>query len=139
MKLILTALSWLALIVGLLMLTLPIAVLSSAFSKEWNMLSIAIMLPALAMSIGLILVSIAFLRKKGKKEANSIATLTGFMTWISINAMTIDFADSAEEKFGALAIFGVLLLPIFLGMMTTRVMKAFIRKTYEPSSEPVGI
>jgi hypothetical protein len=139
MKLILTVLAWIFLVVGLLSLSLPFAVLSSALTGEWNAFSIVIMLPALFLGIGLIWISVTYLREKRKNVAESMATLTGILVWITINGVTIDFADLVEERFGVFALFGVVFLPIFLGMMTTRFMKIFIRRAYKRNSDQGGV
>jgi predicted MPP superfamily phosphohydrolase len=139
MKLFLKVLAWIYLAVGLLALSLPFAVLSSALTGQWNALSIIMMLPALFLAIGLIWLSVTYLREKRKNVAESMATLTGILVWLSINTATIDFAEPVEEKFGTFAIFGVIFLPIFVGMMATKLMRMFIRKAYEQSSDQGGV
>ncbi len=139
MKLILTVLSWLYLVVGLLALSLPIAVLSSAFRGEWNSLSLFMMLPALFLSIGLIWISVTFLREKRENIAESMATLTGLLLWITINTKAINYVDVIDEKFGAFAGFGVILLPIIIGVGATKLMKRLIRRAYEQKSDQGGV
>jgi hypothetical protein len=143
MKLILTALSWLFLIKGILLfLSLAILVWLPVFYRELNLFSVIMIVmafSALALSVGFIFGSINFLRKKGEKEAYRIATLTGFFVWITVNSMTIKLADPAEE-FETVAAFGLIfLLPILLGIISTRVIKILTRKAYDPNSEPGGI
>jgi len=139
MKLILTVLSWLYLVVGLLALALPIAVLSSVFKGEWNSLSMIMMLPALSLAFGLIWISITFLREKRENVADSMATLTGILLWVTINTKAINYIDVVDEKFGALAGFGVILLPIIIGVGATKSMKFFIRRAYEQKSDQGGV
>jgi hypothetical protein len=139
MKLFLTVLAWIYLVVGLLSLSLPFAVLSSALTGEWNALTVIMMLPALFLGIGLIWLSVAYLREKRENIAESMATLTGILAWLSINTVTIDFADPVEEKFGTFAILGVIFIPILIGVMTTKFMRIFIRRAYERKSDQGGV
>ncbi|MEM7791171.1 MAG: hypothetical protein AAF546_07210, partial [Verrucomicrobiota bacterium] len=139
MKLILTFLSWFYLVIGLLALSLPIAVLSSAFRGEWNSLSLFMMLPSLFLAIGLIWISITFLREKRENIAESMATLTGILLWITINTKALDYLDMVDDRFGALAGFGVILLPIIVGVGATKSMKFFIRRAYEQKSDQGGV
>jgi len=139
MKRILTILSWLYLVIGLLGLSLPIAVVSSAFKGEWNSLSLFSMLPVLFLAIGLIWISITFLREKRENVAESLATLTGLMLWLIINTKAVQCIEVANEKFGALAGFGVILLPVIIGVGATKWMKSLIRRAYEEKSDQGGM
>ena len=139
MKLILTVLSWIYLVIGLLALSLPIAVISSAFRGEWNSLSLFMMLPALFLAIGFIWISITYLREKSENIAESMATLTGILLWITINTKVINYVDLVDDRFGTLAGFGVILLPIIIGVGATKSMKYFIRRAYEQKSDQGGV
>jgi len=97
------------------------------------------MLPALSLAFGLIWISITFLREKRENVADSMATLTGILLWVTINTKAINYIDVVDEKFGALAGFGVILLPIIIGVGATKSMKFFIRRAYEQKSDQGGV
>ena len=139
MKAVLSILAWLYLVAGLLSLSLPIAVLSSAISGEWNALSLFLMLPALFLGIGSIWLSVTYLREKEKNAAESMATLTGIAVWLVLNASLIDFVEPFDEKYGTLAGFGIVISPIIMGVITTKLMKASINRTYHKQYEPDGL
>ena len=131
MKILLKVLSWAFLVLGILSLSVPISLLVSALSGEGNTFSLAAILPTAALSLGMGWFSLSFLKRKGRKTANRIATLSGFLVWLSTKSAALEFSESAQESFGKWAIIAVIFLPVCLGILTTKIMKFFIRKAYE--------
>ena len=136
MRIILTALSLLLLLLGIFSLALPITLLSSALSGESSPLSLAAIIPALALAIGVSWSSASFLKRRGRKTANRMAYVAGFFVWISTKSLAVDFSQSNEEDWGKGAVLALFLLPILLGILTTKTIKFLIRKAYEAEAYP---
>ncbi|MBC2601993.1 hypothetical protein [Puniceicoccus vermicola] len=136
MRIILTALSLLLLLLGIFSLALPITLLSSALSGESSPLSLAAIIPALALAIGVSWSSASFLKRRGRKTANRMAYVAGFFVWISTKSLAVDFSQSNEEDWGKGAVLALFLLPILLGILTTKTIKFLIRKAYETEGYP---
>ena len=135
---VLTLMAWMYLVIGLASLSLPIAVVSYALSGKWNVFAAFMAISALCIGIGLIWISVTYLREKGRVVAESMATFTGTLLWLLINTKSIGYVEVIDEKFGALAGFGVILLPIIISIGITNSMKFLIHRTYEGASHLDG-
>jgi len=136
MKIILTALSFILFLLGIFSLALPVTLLTSALSGQWSPLSLAAIIPTLVLAIGVSWSSASFLKRKGRKTANRMAYVAGFFVWISTKSLALDFSQSEEENLGKGAILALVLLPILLGVLTTKVMKSLIKKAYDLENKP---
>lgn len=134
MKAFLTALSWLMLLLGIFSLSVPVTLLSSVFSGEWSAFTLAAIVPTLVLAISMGWFSASFLKRKGMRAANRMAYVAGFFVWISTKSLAYDYSADAQEHFGKWALLAVVLLPVLLGIFTTKTIKLIIRKAYEADS-----
>ncbi|WP_309387075.1 hypothetical protein [Cerasicoccus frondis] len=134
MKLFLKITSWILLVLGMLMLTAPLAALLSIFWEGENFLGLIFILPILVFSVGCLIFSIGYLRTARKSYAEGLAMMSGFIVWGVLVSFTSDWESVDQAHNASWLEMAFIIGPILLGVCATKLLKHLINRSH--SLEP---
>lgn len=105
---------------------MPIAVFTS--SREISALLSILAILAVIAAVWFITTGFQHIRKKDKETALVVATTSGFLAWLLLNAQALKFTRGRESDVWQ---FAALLVPILLCYYGTKALKKSIRQKYE--------